>query len=190
MSTGKTRAPRFRAGDRVRLLFGREKVAGEILEDRGPLGEYGRRLYRVRINVGRDDESSFEVPEEDLERRDQNAVEDESPGLRQEFSVTYVRRDKSNRWSATTKAGQLFRGIKAKGAVGYSTAGYEGERDDDERFAIVSVLVECDPRVSNSQSRVRPTALQEMAGEARELADTRFRTRHPDALIDHEPSIN
>jgi hypothetical protein len=95
MSIAKKRAPRFRVGDPVRFLYGTEKVAGEILEDRGPLGEYGRRLYRVRINAGRDDESSFEIPEEDIERRELGTNSDETPGLRQEFTVTYVRRTAS-----------------------------------------------------------------------------------------------
>ena len=74
MSATRKRAPRFRVGDPVRFLYGTEKVAGEILDDRGPLGEYGRRLYRVRINAGRDDESSFEIPEEDIKRRDLSAT--------------------------------------------------------------------------------------------------------------------
>ena len=186
MSIGKKRAPRFRAGDPVRFLYGTEKVSGEILEDRGPLGEFGRRLYRVRINVGRDDESSFEIPEEDIESRDQNANDVDSPGLRQEFTVTYVRRQKTNRWSATTKRGQLFKGIKASGAVGYATARHEGEHDGDEDFGIVTVLVECDQGLCDSHSRVRPAALREMAAIARELADRMFKTRHQDALIEHE----
>jgi hypothetical protein len=42
MSIGKKRPPRFRVGDPVSFLYGTEKVAGEILEDRGPLGDYGR----------------------------------------------------------------------------------------------------------------------------------------------------
>jgi|SRR5271157_783086 len=84
MSIGKKRVPRFRVGDPVRFLYGTEKVAGEILEDRGPLGDYGRRLYRVRINAGQEDESSFEIPEEDIENRDQDANNVQTPGLRQE----------------------------------------------------------------------------------------------------------
>ena len=44
MSIGRKRPPRFRVGDPVRFLYGPEKVAGEIVEDRGPLGDFGRRL--------------------------------------------------------------------------------------------------------------------------------------------------
>ena len=186
MSIGKKRPPRFRVGDSVRFLYGPQKVAGEIVEDRGPLGDHGRRLYRVRINAGRDDELSFEIPEEDIESRDQNSNIVESPGLRQEISVNYVRKQNTNAWTATTKRGQLFSGIKAKGAVGYTTGRWEGEREGDENHAIVTVLVECDQTICDSHSRVRPTAWPVMTATARQLADRMFKTRHQDALIEHE----
>jgi len=186
MSIGKKRAPRFHVGDPVSFLYGTENVAGEIVEDRGPLGDYGRRLYRVRINAGQEDESSFEIPEEVIESRGQDANTIQTPGLRQEFSTTYLRRQKTNRWTATTKRGQLYSGIKAKGAVGYTTGRWEGEREGDENHAIVTVLVECDPTMCDSHSRVRPTAWPAMTATARELADRMFMTRHQDALIEHE----
>ena len=155
MSIGKKRAPRFRVGDPVSFLYGTEKVAGEIVEDRGPLGDHGRRLYRVRINAGQEDESSFEIPEEVIESRDRDANSVQTPGLRQEFNITYIRKQKTNKWTATTKRGLLYPGVKAKGAVGYRTGRWEGEREGDENLAIVTVLVDdmCD-----SHSRVRPTA--------------------------------
>jgi hypothetical protein len=92
MSIGRKRAPRFRAGDSVTFLFGPQKVAGEIVEDRGPLGVYGRRLYRVRIKRPDEDETTFEIPEEDIESPEELATQPETPGLRQEFDVIYVRR--------------------------------------------------------------------------------------------------
>jgi hypothetical protein len=39
----------------------------QIVEDRGPLGVKGRRLYRVRLDPEQGETSSFEVPEEELE---------------------------------------------------------------------------------------------------------------------------
>ncbi len=186
MSIGKKRAPRFRVGDRVRFLYGPEKVAGDIVEDRGPLGDYQRRLYRVRINAGQEDESSFEIPEEDIECLDQDVNAVQSPGLRQEVDVTYIRKQKTNRWTATIKRGQLYRGMKAKGAVGYTTGRWEGEEAGDEDHAIVTVLVECDQTMCDSHSRVRPTAWPAVVAAARELADQMFKTRHQDALIEHE----
>ncbi len=186
MSIGKKRAPRFRVGDPVRFLYGIEKVAGEIVEDRGPLGDFGRRLYRVRINAGQEDESSFEIPEEDLESRDPDTASVQTPGLRQEFDVTYVRQRNTNKWTATTKPGQLYQGVKAKGAIGYTTGRWEGEQDGDENHAIVTVLVECDQTMCDSQFRVRPTAWSAMTATARQLADRMFKTRHQDALIEHK----
>jgi hypothetical protein len=186
MSIGNKRAPRFHVGDRVSFLYGIEKVAGEILEDRGSLGDFGRRFYRVRINAGQEDESSFEIPEEVIESRDQSANAVQTRGLRQEFDITYHRRKKTNEWTATTKRGQLYRGVKAKGAVGYTTGRWEGEREGDENRATVSVLVECDQTMCDSHSRVRPTAWPIMTARAREFADRMFRTRHQDALIEHD----
>ncbi len=186
MSIEKKRAPRFRVGDPVKFLYGTDKVAGEILEDRGPLGDYGRRLYRVRINGGQEDESSFEIPEEDIESRDAENATLQTPGLRQEFDVIYIRKPKTNKWRATTKRGQLFSGIKAKGAVGYTTGRWEGEHEGDENHAIVTVLVECDQTMCDSLSRVRPTAWPAMTATARQLADRMFKTRHEDAQIEHE----
>ena len=91
LSVGKKRPPRFRVGDPVSVLFGPQWVAGEIEEDRGALGDYGRRLYRVRINRGQDDELAFELPEEDIESSDDIGALDQTPGIRQEFFVSYAR---------------------------------------------------------------------------------------------------
>src|ERR1017187_1924712 len=154
MNIVKKRPPRFRVGDPVRFLFGTEKVAGEILEDRGPLGGYGRRLYRVCINAGWEDESSFEIPEEDIESRDELLDTVQTPGLRQEFNITYLRKRKSNEWTAMTKRGQLYPGVKATGAVGYTTGLWQGEREGDENQATVTVFVECEPTMCDSHSRV------------------------------------
>ncbi len=186
MNTSKKRAPRFRVGDPVSVLYGPQWVAGEIVEDRGLLGGYRRRLYRVRINAGREDESTFEIPEEVIESRDPDANTVQAPGLRQEFDITYIRRQKANEWTASTERGRLYQGVKAKGAVGYSTGLWEGEREGDENHAIVTVLVECDRTLCDSHSRVRPTAWPVMTAKARELADRMFMTRHEDARIEHQ----
>ncbi len=85
-----------------------------------------------------------------------------------------------------SKRGPLYSGVSAKSAVGYTTGSWEGERESDENHAIVTVLVECDQTMCDSQSRVRPTAWPEMTATARELADRLFKTRHQDAQIEHE----
>jgi hypothetical protein len=49
------------------LRFGTRDVVATILEDRGPLGEGGKRLVRVRITLDPESEPlDFEVRAEDL----------------------------------------------------------------------------------------------------------------------------
>jgi hypothetical protein len=188
MSVGRKRAPRFRVGDDVVFLYGPQKVAGEIVEDRGPLGEYGRRLYRVRINGAQEDETTFEIPEEDIEPAEQLATQPETPGLRQEFDVTYFRQGKTNKWTATTKRRkELHKGVRATGVVGYWTA--SGSGGNEETWGIVTVFLACDPTMCDASSRVLPSAWPEMAEKARRLADQAFKSRHPDAVIEHDDEV-
>lgn len=65
---------KFRVGQRVRLLYGWRGAIAEVVEDRGPLGVGGRRLYGVRFRVDPWNEISTELPEDSLE-----AVADEPP---------------------------------------------------------------------------------------------------------------
>jgi hypothetical protein len=41
----------FRIGDRVRMPFGTGHIEATIVEDRGNLGEGGKRIYGVRFSV-------------------------------------------------------------------------------------------------------------------------------------------
>jgi hypothetical protein len=50
----------------VSIRLGTQLVAARIIEDRGPLGVGGRRLYRVEISVVPGETLSFELPEDDL----------------------------------------------------------------------------------------------------------------------------
>ncbi len=68
MSTTKRGAPRFRIGDWVSFLYGPKKVLAQIIEDRGRLGVKRRRLYRVRLDRDDDEPTTFEIPEENLEK--------------------------------------------------------------------------------------------------------------------------
>ena len=66
----KTRAPkpRFKVGDWVTFLMGYRNVVVQIIEDRGPIGVKGRRLYRIErhFDDGDREPDRFEMPEEDL----------------------------------------------------------------------------------------------------------------------------
>jgi hypothetical protein len=109
----------------------------------------------------------------------------EGVGSRQSFHVQYSRQGKTNAWKARTKRVATYRGMKAKGAVGYSTARWEGEKPEDEDFAIVSVLLEVDPGFDEANPFLTPDVWQVMTEQARALADEMFKQRHPDAVIEH-----
>ena len=47
----KTAARRFRVGDRVTFKFGISRVTGTIIEDRGPIGVKGQRLFAIRFKM-------------------------------------------------------------------------------------------------------------------------------------------
>jgi hypothetical protein len=59
--------PRFKVGDWVSVAFGTGRTTVQIVEDRGPIGATGRRLYEIRWEVGPDAVSTFPVPEESFE---------------------------------------------------------------------------------------------------------------------------
>lgn len=63
----KARRP-FKVGDEVNVRLGSNSWRARIVEDRGPIGVNGRRIYRVPLDNGADSEARqfVEVPEEDL----------------------------------------------------------------------------------------------------------------------------
>jgi hypothetical protein len=47
--------------------MGGQRVNGVIVEDRGPIGVGGRRLYRIEVALVPQEHVSFEMAEEDLQ---------------------------------------------------------------------------------------------------------------------------
>ena len=180
MSSTKSQPPRFRIGDWVKFDYGPKKVAARIVEDRGPLGVHGRRLYRVQLDEKLGDASTFEMPENELDAT--------PPPVRQSYEVRYIRQGKTNNWRATTSKEDLLRGVKAEGAVGYSTAFWEGEQEDDQKSATVTVFLEIDPRFGDSEFPVAPDVWHKLAERAGALADEMFLSRHPRARVEHAAS--
>ena len=177
MSSTKKQPPRFHIGDWVRFDYGPKKVSARIVEDRGLLGVHGRRLYRVQLDDTLGQASTFEMPE--------NELETEMPPLRLSYAVKYVRLGDGNDWDASTRRERLLRGVKAKGAVAYTTAFFEGEQSDDRRSAAVQVLLEVDPRFDEVVFNNSPPEQQKLATRAQTLADEMFLSRHPRAKIKH-----
>ena len=58
---------KFRVGQRVRIKHGFRGMIGEVVEDHGPIGVGGRRLYAVRLRLDPWDEPTVVRPEEFLE---------------------------------------------------------------------------------------------------------------------------
>jgi len=182
MNSAKKQRPRFRIGDWVTFHYGPKKVSAKVVEDRGPLGVHGQRLYRVQLDEELGDTSAFEMPENELETA--------ATPVRQSYNVTYSRQGNTNVWRAITKREGLLRGVKAKGAVSYSTAMRAGEGADDQMHAIVTVLLEVEPRSREASVADDPHLRREFAERAQGLADEMFLSRHPRAQIQHAPSAD
>jgi hypothetical protein len=58
---------KFRVGDRVRLRYGFRGLIAEVVEERGPIGVGGRRLYAVKLRPDEWNELIIERPEDSLE---------------------------------------------------------------------------------------------------------------------------
>lgn len=65
----KKRDREINVGDRVYFTVGSRRVCGTVVEDRGNIGARGRRLYSIRADLDREEESIIELPEEELKRR-------------------------------------------------------------------------------------------------------------------------
>jgi hypothetical protein len=110
----------------------------------------------------------------------------EIEATRLSYTVTYTRTGNENHWKAAVKRGQSFTNIKLKGVTSYTTAHFPGETEADQRYASVGVLVEIDPRFNRSEI-LDQTDFKKMTGDqARRMADERFKSRHPDAVIEPE----
>lgn len=66
MSAAPGHAP-FHVGDRVRIEFGRGKVTGEVVEERGPIGGQGSRLYQVLVPMEPFEPMLMELREDEME---------------------------------------------------------------------------------------------------------------------------
>ncbi len=105
--------------------------------------------------------------------------------LRLSCTVSYRREDESNVWRATTQMDDLLSGVKAKGAVGYSTAHYEGESLAAVKHAHVMVFIAVDPQFDKSHIESFPELRRALYKQAAVMADEMFKTQHPDAVIEH-----
>jgi len=111
------------------------------------------------------------------------ATEYEKKPLRQSFMVNYLRKGDTNEWRAKTTREEVVRGAQAKGAVGYSTARWEGETSANVKHATVLVLLEIDPKLEKSDIEHDSELICSLTKQANLTADRLFRQHHPDAVI-------
>ena len=181
MKASRKLSPRFRVGDWVSFAYGLRRITAQIVEDRGALGVQGRRLYRVRPMPSREDSHDFELAEEELEPATEpdevrsGSTDAGAAPIPQAFDVVYIRRGDTRNWVATTKPTTGYGTVKARGAVGYTTAKWEGE-SEQEKFAVVNVLVDDRPGM-DARSIIK---------DAHRFADEMFKQKHPEAVIQHE----
>jgi hypothetical protein len=172
---------RFRVGDWVSLDYGLRKITAQVVEDRGLLGVHGRRLYRVRPMPSRGESFDFELAEEELEAAPEpDDARSDSPGagaapIPRSFDVIYIRQGDTRKWVATTRPTTGHDAVKARGAVGHTSAKWEGE-SEEEGIAVVNVLVEARPG----------TDARSVIEDVRRSADEVFKKKHPKAMILHE----
>jgi hypothetical protein len=60
-------AGKFRVGEQVRIKHGFRGLIAEVIEESGPIGVGGRRLYGVKLRLDPWNEHTTELPEESLE---------------------------------------------------------------------------------------------------------------------------
>src|SRR5438132_12181058 len=63
---GGLREKKYRVGGRVKFLFPTDVLEGTIVEDRGPIGRGGRRLWRVEWSYESGDVHAIELGAEDF----------------------------------------------------------------------------------------------------------------------------
>jgi hypothetical protein len=188
MSSATMLAPRFRLGDWVSYPVGFRRALAQIVEDRGPVGIQGRRLYRLQIDRGEDGGTSIEVPESDLAAPPEITTAElaRKNGLstqnwpRQAFHATYKRPRDARDWRVrltpvmTTAVPPMVRGAGG----GWEYAGGEG-------LEIVRVDVQHDPRLIDVKANTPIWA--NLIEDARRIADLVFHAKHPKATVISEP---
>jgi hypothetical protein len=70
--------PNYQVGESVRFQFGMERVTGVIVEDRGPLGVGGRRLYGIQFQLSHSEPWYIELPEAEMERVPEGELESQT----------------------------------------------------------------------------------------------------------------
>jgi hypothetical protein len=175
-------APRFQTGDWVAAHSGFRKIIGQIIEDRGPIGLQGRRLYQLQVGWG-DGETTIEMPEVDLHPAPPIEPADVASDRgystqnwpRQRFHMRYLKDKGSNAWTA-----QLWR-IRNDAVPPMLPPREDPGRANSE---FVAVSLEYDPRADDP--REFPEIWECLTEKAMRTADIVFKARHPRARVTYQ----
>jgi hypothetical protein len=183
--------PRFRVGDWVSYASGDGRILGQIVEDRGLLGFRGSRLYGIRLDRSQPYPRTTAHPEADLEPAPDEILDAEvvrQKGFRTdnwpcvEFNFRYIRKGKTNAWTAMAELRHLVEGEDGNVRTGYATVLTKWDPTGDKNVADITVWLAYDPRLRDP--RDHPSLWQALREEARRLADERFQDRHRKAMIE------
>jgi hypothetical protein len=184
MSTATQLEPRFRVWEWVSYPAGFRRSLGQIVEDRGPVGAHGRRLFQLQTDWGEEGGKSIEMPEADLEpappittaeRARENGLSTQN-WPRQAFHVRYTSRDAGGSWAARMWPIAYWAvPPMQRGPTGLRYAG-------DEDSELVRVDAEYDPRLADP--RTDKEVWTSLTEKAIRIADTVFEGKHPKARID------
>lgn len=160
------------------------------MEDRGPVGAAGRRLYQLWIDQGDDEGTSIEIPEDDLDLAPDptTAERARANGLstqgwpRQGFHVRYRRPKNKNEWTASLVPVVFLAVPPMERSAGGSV--YAGGPDDD----LVRVDLEFDPRLQDP--RATNAIWSDLSEKARTIADAVFKSRHPTAKVASDAGVD
>jgi hypothetical protein len=193
MSSATKSKPKFRVGEWVSYLYLTHRVLAQIIEDLGPIGYRGRRLYELRIDRSQPEPRTTDSPEEELERAPAELLSGEEASRRgfttdnwprQEIAIRYVRKGKTNHWTATLEGGRVVEGAPISGVMGFSRPRWDPEPPGGDEFEIATVLLEYDPRIRDV--RADPVRWPAMVEEAQRLADRSFKFEHRKAVIERD----
>ena len=183
MSSATESFPRFGLGEWVSFPVGSRRGLARVVEDRGPVGPQGHRLYQLQLERGEDGGRTIEMPEADLKAAPTitTAAVARTNGLstqnwpRQGFHVTYNRSKDGHVWTASLMP-VLSQAVPPmeQGPGGWRYA-------DDVNREIVRVDLEYDPRLDNPQNR--SDIWENLEEEARKIGDAVFKAKHPKAKI-------
>ncbi len=159
----------------VKLIGLNDQITHDVLEIRRKFpGRLPTRSRRPRIgNIAVEETYVYPLPGQD----------DRWPRL--SLTISYVRDGETNQWRARTKVEEICRGINAEGAVGYSTALWEGEEQASIKHASVAVLLEIDPKNEASITHGDAELLRMLIKQANTMADDMLKRHHPDAIVFH-----